>query len=113
MYQKLYQYEDYFLDSKKNKRNIDEQTITNFLEDFKEFMIYDYEEIIGEFCHDNEGWYDIGGLKECLDEMYLDELVAILSSIIIENKYLKNLLLAEINSGFIGELLKYIRKMDK
>lgn len=115
-YEKIYKYIPYFKQAIDGKTflngNLYEENVYNFLNDFEEYLIKDYEKIIGEFCFDNEGWYDIGGLHECLYQMNIEELIAILSSIIIQDKYFKGLFLSEIQNGFIHKLLIEISNND-
>lgn len=111
-YEKLYAYLPYFQNVKKIDDDL-EKKINQFVLMFSnEYLIEKYDDIIGDFCYDEEGWFNVSGCRECLDEMEEIDLLAIISSLIIEDKYLKDLLKSEIKSGFLANVISQIQKFE-
>ena len=112
-YEKLYAYLPYFQNVKKIDDDL-EKKINQFVLMFSnEYLIEKYDDIIGDFCQDEEGWFNVSGCRECLDEMEEIDLLAIISSLIIEDKYLKDLLKSEIKSGFLANVILQIQKFEQ
>ena len=111
-YEKLYEYIPYFQNVQKIDDDL-EKKINQFVLMFSnEYLIEKYDDIIGDFCYDEEGWFNVSGCRECLDEMEEIDLLAIISSLIIEDKYLKDLLKSEIKSGFLANVISQIQKFE-
>ena len=111
-YEKLYAYLPYFQNVKRIDEELEEKINQFVLMFSNEYLIEKYDEIIGDFCYDEEGWVNVSGCRECLDEMEEIDLIAIISSLIIEDRYLKDLLKSEIKSGFLANVILQIQKLD-